>query len=35
MALFISEIIGIMNQFKEYGSESLEHVGILWEFDNK
>lgn len=29
MALFISEIIGIMNQFKEYGSESLEHVGIL------
>lgn len=29
MALFISEIIGAINQFKEYGSESLEHVGIL------
>lgn len=29
MALFISEIIGAINQFKEYGSKSLEHVGIL------
>lgn len=29
MALFISEIIGAINKFKEYGSESLEHVGIL------